>query len=37
MFQTGYGYGVVSDPGVYIMQNTMVRGGGEKWPAGEKK
>ena len=23
-------------PGIYIMQNTMVRGGG-KWPAGEKK
>ena len=22
--------------GIYIMQNTMVRGGG-KWPAGEKK
>ena len=23
-------------PGIYIMQNTMVRGGGGKWPAGEK-
>ena len=25
-----------TQPGIYIMQNTMVRGGGE-WSTGEKK
>ena len=28
---------LVSFSGIYIMQNTMVKGGGMGWPAGKKK